>query len=195
MWLIRSKDRTLMATEKQIAANRQNAKSSTGPRTEMANAAPGGTPCVTGLQRRPSSMFSKTRQPIKHCKGRSTPTTCPRSNFELELVGRLVSLLWRLRRALAIESGLLSIQGGHSRKLKEIRTSPDLDLFYRGIPSLTRRVDASNTHQQAATNAYPETHRHKCTANPDISHMDLAQSFLRLTTTTAGLSTDLVAMS
>jgi uncharacterized membrane protein len=33
----------------------------------------------------------------------------PRTNFELELVGRLVSLLWRLRRAVAIESGLLSI--------------------------------------------------------------------------------------
>ena len=42
----------------------------------------------------------------------------PRSNFELQLVGRLVSLLWRLRRAIAIESGLLNIQAEILRKRK-----------------------------------------------------------------------------
>src|SRR5262245_37713308 len=35
----------------------------------------------------------------------------PRSVFELELVFRLASLLWRLRRASTIETGLFEIQG------------------------------------------------------------------------------------
>src|SRR5262249_41055232 len=35
----------------------------------------------------------------------------PRSAIELELVHRLASLLWRLRRASAIETGLFEIQG------------------------------------------------------------------------------------
>jgi hypothetical protein len=35
----------------------------------------------------------------------------PRSVIELELVHRLASLLWRLRRACAIETGLLELQG------------------------------------------------------------------------------------
>jgi hypothetical protein len=36
----------------------------------------------------------------------------PRSVLELALVHRLASLLWRLRRASAIETGLLEMQGG-----------------------------------------------------------------------------------
>jgi hypothetical protein len=36
---------------------------------------------------------------------------CPRSVIELELVYRLASLFWRLRRASAIETGLFEIQG------------------------------------------------------------------------------------
>src|SRR5262245_978151 len=35
----------------------------------------------------------------------------PRSVIELDLVHRLASLLWRLRRASAIETGLFEIQG------------------------------------------------------------------------------------
>src|SRR5262245_25496735 len=37
----------------------------------------------------------------------------PRSVIELALVHRLASLLWRLRRASAIETGLFEIQGEH----------------------------------------------------------------------------------
>src|SRR5262249_17424281 len=35
----------------------------------------------------------------------------PRSMLELELVHRLANLLWRLRRACAIETGLFEMQG------------------------------------------------------------------------------------
>ena len=139
--LKRSKDRKLMATEKQIAANRQNAKSSTGPRTEYGkrrsrrNAMRHGLTAETVIDVLEDPAGYKALQRAIYADYR------PRSNFELQLVGRLVSLLWRLRRAVAIESGLLSIQGGHSRKLKENPDTPtDLDSFYRASRRSTRRV-------------------------------------------------------
>ncbi len=64
----------------------------------------------------------------------------PRSNFELQLIGRLASLLWRLRRAVAIESGLLNIQATARRK-RNVAREKDFDPeklkpFYELIPSL-----------------------------------------------------------
>jgi hypothetical protein len=55
----------------------------------------------------------------------------PRSVIELELVHRLASLLWRLRRASAIETGLFEIQGKRllahqqdaSRRLSQLKTA------------------------------------------------------------------------
>jgi hypothetical protein len=46
----------------------------------------------------------------------------PRTVIELELVHRLASLLWRLRRASAIETGLLGMQGGNLFRKKEVPT-------------------------------------------------------------------------
>ncbi|HTM74380.1 MAG TPA: hypothetical protein VL198_14215 [Pseudolabrys sp.] len=51
-------------------------------------------------------------------------------------MGRLTSLLWRLRRATAIESGLLALEA----KREQPKASPDnrLDVFYKLIPLLER---------------------------------------------------------
>jgi len=43
----------------------------------------------------------------------------PQTVIELELIHRLASLLWRLRRARAIETGLLGMQGEFTRRLRE----------------------------------------------------------------------------
>ena len=58
----------------------------------------------------------------------------PRSVIELELVHRLASLLWRLRRACAIETGLLELQG-------------DLVPARREDPSRARRQPGAPTTQ------------------------------------------------
>ena len=50
----------------------------------------------------------------------------PRSNFELELVARLVSLLWRLRRAVAIERGLLDM---HTER-RNSKPERSIEIFY-----------------------------------------------------------------
>jgi hypothetical protein len=53
----------------------------------------------------------------------------PRSVIELELVHRLASLMWRLRRASAIETGLFEIQGECPLAL---RHDPPAELLSRG---------------------------------------------------------------
>src|SRR5690349_5777253 len=99
-----------MATERQIAANRQNAKSSTGPRTiygkrrSRRNAMRHGMTAETVIDVFEEPAAYRALQRAIYADYR------PRSNFELQLVGRLVSLLWRLRRATAIESDMLTIQ-------------------------------------------------------------------------------------
>ena len=137
-----------MATEKQIAANRQNARSSTGPRTEHGkrrsrrNAVRHGLTAETIIDVLEDPAAYKALQRAIHADYR------PHTNFELELVGRLVSLLWRLRRAVAIESGLMGIQARLLRKgstVKAQSANHTLGQFYALVPGLAPRsqIDCS----------------------------------------------------
>src|SRR5579863_6038961 len=54
-------------------------------------------------------------------KCRSRPDYDARKTIERELVLRLASLLWRLRRATAIESGLFTIQAKHLLQFRRQR--------------------------------------------------------------------------
>jgi hypothetical protein len=131
-----------MATEKQIAANRQNARSSTGPRTEYGklrsrrNAMRHGLTAETVIDVLEDPAAYRALQRAIHADYR------PRTNFELELVARLVSLLWRLRRAVAIESGLLSIQAKrlHNGSIANAQSDQNkLGQFYALFPALAPR--------------------------------------------------------
>ena len=99
-----------MATDKQIAANRENAKKSTGPRTEPGkrrsrrNAVRHSLTAesvITVLE--DEAAYRKFERVVIH-------DYTPETAVERALVVRLASLLWRLRRAVAIESGLFQIQ-------------------------------------------------------------------------------------
>ncbi|MDT3687794.1 MAG: hypothetical protein RO009_22425 [Pseudorhodoplanes sp.] len=101
-----------MTSQRQIAANRMNAQRSTGPRTEVGkiksrrNAIRHGLTAETviGVLERTEDYRAFERAIFKEYR--------PRSTLEHELVIRLASLLWRLRRATAIETGLYAIQAG-----------------------------------------------------------------------------------
>ena len=93
-----------MATDKQISANRLNARHSTGPRTDAGkrrsrrNAIRHGLTAETTIGALEDPAAYKALQRAIYGDYR------PRTNFEFELVAGLVSLLGRLRRAVAIES-------------------------------------------------------------------------------------------
>src|SRR5262249_49542587 len=100
----------LMATEKQIIANQQNARQSTGPRTESGkrrsrrNAVRHGLAAETVIDTlEDAADYRAFERAIKS-------DYSPQTAIEGQLVSRLGSMLWRLRRAVIIESGLLNIQ-------------------------------------------------------------------------------------
>src|ERR1041385_4356272 len=99
-----------MATDREIAANRLNARNSTGPRTEAGkrrsrrNALRHGLTAESVINNlEDETAFRKFERIVIHDYG-------PETAVERALVARLASLLWRLRRAVAIESGLFDIQ-------------------------------------------------------------------------------------
>jgi hypothetical protein len=97
-----------MATEKQILANQQNAKHSTGPRTESGNsrrnAVRHGLTAETVIDAlEDAADYRAFERAIKS-------DYSPQTAIESQLVSRLASLLWRLRRAVIVESGLLNMQ-------------------------------------------------------------------------------------
>src|SRR5215813_11734822 len=96
-----------MTTEKQVAANRQNAKNSTGPRTEAGKRRSRRNALRHGLTA--ETVVGVHEVAYRALQRAVNADYRPQTNFETELIGRLVSLLWRLRRAVAIESGLLNI--------------------------------------------------------------------------------------
>jgi hypothetical protein len=100
-----------MTSWRQIEANRRNARLSTGPVTEdgkrhsRVNAVRHG---LTG-----ETVIDALEDAEDYAAFELTVTSDhdAQSAVERELVLRLASLLWRLRRATAIESGLFKIQG------------------------------------------------------------------------------------
>ena len=128
-----------MTTEKQFAANRENAKHSTGPRSERGKRRSRRNAFRHGLSAETVIDVLEDPADYKALASAINADYRPRTNFERELVGRLVSLVWRLRRATAIESGLFAIE---EQALREQETSAQhnkdkLSSFYALIPDLT----------------------------------------------------------
>src|SRR5262245_15939164 len=159
-----------MATERQVAANRQNAKNSTGPHTEAGkrsrrNALRHGLTAETVIEAHEDASAYRALQRAVNADYR------PRTNFEIELMARLVSLLWRLRRAVAIESGLLNI---HAQR-KDWKTQGNLKIFYNLIPSLTPSA-GSVCADDSCSNGSTESNQAQVARTRDA----IARSFLRL---------------
>jgi hypothetical protein len=98
-------------TSAQIAANRRNAQRSTGPRTLCGKHRSRCNATRHGLTAETVIGVLENRADYESFEATILADYMPRSAPERELVIRLASLFWRLRRATAIESGLLQIQG------------------------------------------------------------------------------------
>ena len=127
-----------MTTEKQIAANRENARKSTGPRTLNGKRKSRRNAVRHGLTAETVIDVIEEAADYEALAAAINVDFRPATNFELELIARLISLLWRLRRATAIESGLLALEVlGSRRSVPKDR----LSVFYNVIPSVTRPIE------------------------------------------------------
>src|SRR5216110_4013453 len=99
-----------MTSFRQIEANRRNARKSTGPRTEAGKQRSRCNAVRHGLTAETVIGALEDAEDYKAFEAAITADYDAQSAVERELVLRLASLLWRLRRATAIETDLLRIQ-------------------------------------------------------------------------------------
>src|SRR4051795_11698936 len=107
-----------MTTFKQIEANRRNARRSTGPITEDGKLQSRRNAVRHGLTAETVIGAFEDAEDYKAFEAAITADYDAQTAVERELVLRLASLLWRLRRATAIETQLFEIQAEHRKEFK-----------------------------------------------------------------------------
>jgi hypothetical protein len=105
-----------MTSLKQIEANRRNATRSTGPISQQGKQRSRCNAVRHGLTAETVIAFLEDTEDYKAFELSVTADFEARTAVERELVLRLAGLLWRLRRATAIETGLLAVQPFEDRK-------------------------------------------------------------------------------
>src|SRR5271166_6452215 len=110
-----------MTSYRQIEANRRNALKSTGPKTETGKQASRCNAVRHGLTAETVIGALEDAEDYKAFEAAITADYDAQSAVERELVLRLASLLWRLRRATTMETGLFGIQADHLAKFRQSR--------------------------------------------------------------------------
>ncbi len=178
-----------MASERQIVANRVNAKKSTGPKTDAGKQRSRRNAIRHGLSAEIIVHAIEERGAYEAFEAEIKADYQPQTTLEHELVARLASLLWRLRRTTAIESGLLQIQARILRERKaRNRAAAEaernrLGVIYSLVPSI--KISSSPHSGQASGQVFDEEITPEKNAF-DAKRPDLARSFLRLANLDSG---------
>src|SRR5215472_3523629 len=113
-----------MTSLRQIEANRRNALNSTGPKSELGKQHSRSNAMRHGLTAETVIRFLEDEQDYREFELSVTSDFDARTAVERELVLRLAGLLWRLRRATAIETGLLQMHSNIEGADKQSATVP-----------------------------------------------------------------------
>ena len=161
-----------MTSFKQIEANRRNARRSTGPTTEEGKLRSRRNAVRHGLTAETVIGALEDAEDYKAFEAAVIADYDAQSAVERELVLRLASLLWRIRRATTMETGLFEIQARHLLDFRRKRDA-QRSLVRRFFPSsdLNEGVESTSEHATQVAISGP---------NADACSPDLAQCFLRL---------------
>jgi len=110
-----------MTSYRQIEANRLNALKSTGPRTEAGKQQSRRNALRHGLTAETVISALEDAEEYKAFEAAITADYDAQSAVERELVLRLASILWRLRRATTMETGLFELQAEHAYECPQSR--------------------------------------------------------------------------
>jgi hypothetical protein len=162
-----------MTTVKQLAANRQNAQFSTGPVTEDGKRRARRNAVRHGLTAETVIGALEDAEDYHAFEMAVAADYDAQSATERELVLRLASVLWRLRRATAMEAGLFEIQARQLLQFRRLRREQPVPLH--GTVSQWRESQESETFISVA----PAAEQPLDIDREDIAH-DLTATFLRL---------------
>jgi hypothetical protein len=169
-----------MTSLKQIEANRRNSLKSTGPKTEAGKHATRCNAVRHGLTAETVIGALEDAEDYKAFEASITADYDAQSAVERELVLRLASLLWRLRRATTIETGLFEIQAEHLsdfRKARQISPASREIVNALFTTSSARQAGPPGLENLIETNQAPGPASIQCQVVPDF---ELARCFLRL---------------
>jgi len=167
-----------MTSYRQIEANRRNALKSTGPTTEAGKQASRRNAVRHGLTAETVISALEDAEDYKAFEAAITADYDAQSAVERELVLRLASLLWRLRRATTMETGLFEIQAGHLRDYRQSRQLlPDSrDVIH----TVFRRADSVDAHAVSHSAVTKMETVPNSGENADAPNVEFARCFLRL---------------
>ncbi len=118
-----------MATEKQIQANRLNAKRSTGPRTAQGKRRASLNALKLGAFAESALLPSEDRKAFAAFAREIYADWAPATATQRTLVELLISTLWRSRRLQTVETGLYQIY----RVYKEVDGGPAIAFVQDGL--------------------------------------------------------------
>ena len=110
-----------MTSFRQIEANRRNARKSTGPVTQEGKRQSRCNAVRHGLTAETVIGALEDAEDYQAFEATIIADYDAQSAVERELVLRLASLLWRLRRATTMETGLFEIQADHLKEFRQAR--------------------------------------------------------------------------
>jgi hypothetical protein len=173
-----------MASDKQVSANRRNAANSTGPITKNGKLQSRRNAIRHGLTAATVVPAIEDSEEFERFEAAVRADYQPASTVEHELVARLTSLLWRLRRSTLIETNLFQLQARLAMEQKlgaraePDTASPGMGILYRLLRSSDSVVSSqadSNTPELTDRNADAQNERESTSGYPNP-----ATIFLRL---------------
>jgi hypothetical protein len=146
---------TSMATERQIAANRENALRSTGPRTPEGKAAVRFNAAKHCLLAEAALLPDENPDDLRRVRDAIWKELNPQGELEAMEVDRVASCFWRLRRVIKVEAGLFVrehygeiVRQAGSEALSYWRTE-EQDRLEELFPPLSGRVTDHEAHAAA----------------------------------------------
>jgi len=147
-----------MTSFRQIEANRRNARKSTGPITGEGKQHSRCNAVRHGLTAETVIGALEDAQDYHAFEATIIADYDAQSTVERELVLRLASLLWRLRRATTMETGLFEIQAEQLKEFKRARQSvpASREVVYALFGSLGRLRSRSSVRRRHERNSCAE---------------------------------------
>jgi hypothetical protein len=158
-----------MASEKQLVANRANAKRSTGPKTETGKAQSRMNAHKHGLTAETIVISDEDPKAFDMLRAELEEEYNPRPGIESELVERLAVLMWRMRRIPIFEAALIEVQReavASDKRMASMLSNPFKDEERKETPyentalALRRSQDTLGTlfrYEAALMNAFNRT--------------------------------------
>src|SRR6516165_6411382 len=172
-----------MTSFRQIDSNRRNARKSTGPITEAGKQHARCNAVRHGLTAETVIGALEDAEDYKAFEATIIADYDAQSTVERELVLQLASILWRLRRATSIETGLFEIQANHLSDFRQARQALPSS---RAVYAMFGRANSKSHDRDLASNGITNVTESVQTAGPNPVALivdptvELTRCFLRL---------------